>query len=75
MNMQSFFSVGDVIRGFCNGFFGRDDYEEKVCILCTTNYAVFQYLTGSEKGFATILNDPKRLNMEMVNLWKQGENE
>lgn len=52
MNMLQLFTPGDVIYGFCQGAFGRDDYETKTCILVQPKYAVFQY----ESGFATVLN-------------------
>lgn len=55
--MKDLFSVGDTISNYCNGFFGRDDYEEKLCIMVTEKYAIFQYIGDSDlKGFATVLN-------------------
>lgn len=51
--MTDKFSVGDRIGDYCNGFFGRDDYEDKTCILVTYNYAVFVHDT---EGTATVLN-------------------
>ena len=52
MNMLKIFSVGDVIGNYCNGYFGRDDYEDKTCVMVTPKYAVFQY----EDGQGTLLN-------------------
>ena len=68
-NMHHLFSAGDIIYGYCNGFFGRDDYEEKTCILVTPKYAVFQY----ENGFAAVLNYNKLLVENGVEKWKQEE--
>ena len=61
MNMLKAFSVGDEIYGYCNGAFGRDDYDHKVCVMVTPEYAVFEYIkdslyTGLKAGNATILN-------------------
>ena len=49
-----YFEVGDRIYGFCSGFFGRDDYENKICVYVTDTYAVFEY--ESDRTKATVLN-------------------
>ena len=67
--MYQFFNVGDKIYGFCNGFFGRDDYDTKMCVMVTPKYAVFQWLEGEFEGQATVLNNPERLDKETVNAW------
>ena len=46
MNMLQIFNVGDEITGYCNGYFGRDDYNDKVCVFVTKDYAVFEDNTG-----------------------------
>lgn len=69
--MYKFFKIGDKIYGFCNGYFGRDDYDTKLCIMVTDKYAIFQYLDGEFEGNATALNDPDRLDEKMVAEWKQ----
>lgn len=68
--MYEFFNVGDIIENFCNGYFGRDDYDTKLCIMVTKQYAVFQYIDGEDIGQAVVLNDPERLDKEMVEHWK-----
>jgi len=67
--MNKFFNIGDTLYGFCNGYFGRDDYDTKVCIIASSKYAVFQYLDGEFKGNATVLNNPERLDTITVNQW------
>jgi len=57
MNMLQIFKVGDEIGNYCNGYFGRDDYENKTCVMVMPGYAVFQY----DNGHATVLNYSKRL--------------
>lgn len=71
MKMHQFFNVGDTIQGFCNGAFGRDDHDSKICILVNANYAVFQYLDGEFEGNATVLNNPERLDTETTTEWKE----
>ena len=51
--MLQCFSVGDEIGGYCNGLFGRDDYETKICVLVQPTYAVFEYKNSSG---AVVLN-------------------
>jgi hypothetical protein len=48
------FDVGDMIYGFCNGYFGRDDYSSKICIFSTDNFALFVYLENPNT--AVVLN-------------------
>ena len=50
--MLEIFNVGDEITGYCNGYFGIDDYDDKVCVFVTKDYAVFE----NEKGEGTVLN-------------------
>ena len=65
MNMLQLFSAGQVIGGFCNGFFGRDDYEDKTWTFVTPQYAVFEY----DDGTATVLNYSDRL-IDLTHEWK-----
>lgn len=70
--MSKLINVGDTIYGFCNGAFGRDDYDTKICVMSKTKYAVFQYIDGDMKGKATVLNDPEeRWEEEDIENWKK----
>lgn len=51
-DVKTYFEIGDKISGFCNGFFGRDDYLLKKCVYACKNYAVFEY----EDETAVVLN-------------------
>lgn len=51
-DMRDLFKVGDLIGGFCNGYFGRDDYYDKKCVMVMPKYAVFE----NEYGHPSILN-------------------
>jgi hypothetical protein len=69
--MKEFFSVGDVISGYCNGYFGDDYYYyDRLCVMVTDNYAVFQYIEGPLKGDAVVLNEPSRLPKDLLSKWK-----
>lgn len=66
-NLLQLFRPGDVIHGFCNGYFGRDDYETKTCVAVTRRYALFEY----EDGRATVMNQhDNQPSAEMVAKWK-----
>jgi hypothetical protein len=68
-DIKTFFSVGDRIGGFCNGYFGRDDYKIKTCVAVFNNFAVFQYQDGSGE----ILNYPKDMGLKFwagVEIWR-----
>ena len=69
--MHKLFNIGDILYGFCDGFFGRDDYDTKLCVTVTSKYAVFQYTDGEYLGNATVLNNPDRLSSELITEWKQ----
>ena len=68
--MNKLFTPGDILYGFCNGFFGRDDYDDKVCIFVNNRFAVFQYLSGPYEGNGVVLNYDDILNEKIVNSWK-----
>jgi hypothetical protein len=70
MIMNQLFNIGDKLEGFCSGYFGRDDYDTKICVLITPKYAVFQYVDGEMEGNAAVLNNPERLDKETVDSWK-----
>lgn len=67
--MLQLFNPGDTIYGYCNGYFGRDDYDDKVCVMVTPKYAVFQNAEGegsvlrySNELFNTINNNDRSNN-------------
>lgn len=63
------FKAGDEIYGYCQGYFGRDDYRDKTCVFVTLNYAVFE--DDLENG--TIVNDYEGLAKDAEE-WKNPEN-
>lgn len=68
-SMGQLFNCGDIIYGFCNGYFGSDNYETKRCVMIYTKYAVFEY----EDHTAIVLNFDTRLTKEVVEEWKNKE--
>lgn len=71
MKMANFFNIGERVYGFCNGYFGRDDYDTKLCIMVTSRFALFVYVDGEFEGNAVVLNNPERLDIDMVKEWKE----
>lgn len=79
--MNDLFKVGDKIYGYCEGYFGRDDYYTKKCIMVTENYAVFEYTDNNSiiwDGYVTVLNSDcddglQFLTVNRINKWKQQE--
>ena len=57
MNMYNLFSTGDEIGGYCNGYFGRDNYDNKTCVIVTMKYAIFE----NSEGEGSILSFTERL--------------
>ena len=71
MKMNNLFKVNDKVYWYCNWFFWRDDYDTKICILVTENYAVFEYTEWDMEWFATVLNySPRLLDEWMIDEWK-----
>ena len=66
--MLQVFKLGDEIGGYCNGYFGRDNYTSKICVMVTPTYAVFESV---EKRDAQVLNwDIDTTPLLAVGEWK-----
>jgi hypothetical protein len=68
--MNKRFNVGDILYGFCNGYFGSSDYDTKICVFVAEKFAVFVYIEGDFKGNATVLNNHFSLEQGMIEKWK-----
>jgi hypothetical protein len=66
--MFKIFKLGDRIGGFCQGYFGRDDYDDKTCVLVTAKYAVFE----NEEGIASVLNYEEDMDKIDKQFWIHG---
>ncbi|QQO97287.1 hypothetical protein M1M30_gp182 [Maribacter phage Colly_1] len=76
MNMHELFIVGETYYGFCNGYFDRDDYGDKVCVFITPGYAVFQHKSfSSDYPTGVLLNveEVENLTRAQVIEWKNPE--
>ena len=72
MNMLKLIGVGTRISGYCGGYFGRDDYDDKTCVFVTPRYAVFE----NDEGKATVLNMYKGIDKDIDSgLFKGGDYE
>lgn len=57
--------IGDVLHGFCNGYFGRDDYDCKRVEIVAADYVVLRYVDISG---VTILQGP--IEQKLIDDWK-----
>ena len=55
-NMLQVFQVGDHLRGYCEGYFGRGSYNDKVCVFVSLDYAVFETKSDSGETIAEVIN-------------------
>ncbi len=75
LDYRDVFAHGEYIYGFCNGHFGRDDYETKIVEHVTRDYVVFEY-TEDRRPNATVLNrKDSNATLAEIEEWKLSENE
>lgn len=60
-------NVGRTIYGFCNRYFGRDDYEDKIIILEGMKWIVCRYV-DREEVVCTNFNSEEEKN-RLINDW------
>ena len=56
-------NIGVKIYGFCNGFFGRDDYEDKIIEAEGMDWIVCRYINDEDKqdvSFASFENSDEK---------------
>lgn len=46
-------NIGKIIYGFCSGWFGRDDYNDKIIIAEGENWIVCKYVDGIDSNEVT----------------------
>lgn len=69
-------NIGKVIYGFCNGFFGRDDYETKIIVFETKKAIVCKYIDSGfvDMEFLTSANfDSEEDKNKYVEQWGSEE--
>ena len=69
-------NIGRKIYGFCNGYFGRDDYDDKI-IVYETELAICCIYTDDEMyGVLTTANfNTEKEKQDYINKWSVKEEE
>ena len=68
-------NIGRVIYGFCNGYFGRDDYSDKVIVFETKTSICCRYLSYGDNDKLTCCNfDTEKEKNECIEKWSVEEN-
>ena len=80
------FVIGEVLKGFCNGYFGRDSYEDKRVeafgkdwVVCRDKEGHVHFATFDENSPYFVVLPPTKPEhtitfWEMVDKWRKGEN-
>ena len=67
-------NIGKVIYGFCNGFFGRDDYKTKVIVFETEKSICCRYVDRELDDFLTVANfDSEEEKNNYIESWRNEE--
>ena len=70
-------NVGKIIYGFCNGYFGRDDYDTKIIVFETDCSICCRYITDEKwksKGWLTCANfDSPDEKQAYIDSWSKEE--
>lgn len=56
-------NIGRKIYGYCNGYFGRDDYEDKIIIAEGYNWVVCKYFDSNFPVFSSFNNEEEKNKM------------
>lgn len=68
-------NIGRKIYGYCNGYFGRDDYENKIIILEGKLWIVCAYL-GCENNRVTCVNfESEQEKQNCIDRWSKYDEE
>lgn len=63
-------NIGKRIYGYCNGFFGRDDYDDKIIVYETEKAICCIYVREYYKGILTTANfDSKEEKQKYIDEW------
>ena len=64
-------NIGTIIYGFCNGFFGRDDYSTKIIVYETSNSICCKYIENEHLNVAIFEDETEK--QKYINEWKVRE--
>lgn len=63
-------NIGRRIYGFCNGFFGRDDYDDKIIVFETSKAICCIYVEDKYKDMLAVANfDSEEEKQKYINSW------
>ena len=71
--MSSF--IGTKIYGYCNGYFGRDDYESKIIILEGKKWIVCAYIYSYSDRVTCVNFDSEAEKIECIKRWSERDEE
>ena len=62
-------NIGTKIYGYCNGYFGRDDYEDKIIIAEGKKWILCSYLSIDNDRVTCVNFDTKKEKEERIKEW------
>ena len=66
-------NIGTTIYGYCNGYFGRDDYEDKIILFEGPTWIVCRYISNE---YITCVNFRSEAEKnELIQDWRVQEDE
>ena len=65
--------IGTKIYGYCNGYFGRDDYNDKIIILEGNKWVVCAYLDHDNDYITSVNFDSEEEKIECIKKWSVKE--
>lgn len=72
-------NIGKILYGFCNGYFGRDDYSTKIIVFETNCSICCRYVDDDEwrtKGWISCANfDSPEEKQRCIDNWSKEEND
>ena len=61
--------IGTKIYGYCNGYFGRNDYDDKIIILEGRRWIVCAYLDSDNDWITCVNFDSEEEKEERIKQW------
>jgi hypothetical protein len=61
--------VGTKIYGYCNGYFGRNDYDDKIIILEGNKWIVCAYLDTDNDYITSVNFDSEEEKIDCIKKW------
>ena len=68
-------NIGRKIYGYCDGYFGRDDYENKIIILEGDTWIVCAYLRCRDNNATCVNFKNEQEKQDCINRWSKYDEE